>query len=103
MKIAAMRQGPIKGGRTIAFMLQWAIWRESTGQVPRTITEDVQAYADWWRDSERTAWRDVARFREAFPGELTPDRILDLVADQLDRREGVRGLGSLSVPSGVLA
>jgi hypothetical protein len=93
-KIAARQLGPLKGGRAIAFMWQWLIWRERRDVEPRTITEAIEAYAAYWGESESTVWSHLQRFREAFPGEETPDRLLDQVADQIDARRGVRGLGA---------
>lgn len=93
MKLAARRLGPLKGGRAIAFMWQWLIWRESRDVEPRTLSEAIVAYADFWGESERNVWDHLRRFREAFPGEQTPDRLLDQVSDQIDQRRGVRGLG----------
>jgi hypothetical protein len=102
-KLAARRVGPVKGGRAIAFMWQWALWRETTGAPPASITQDVTDYADWWRESERTVWRHLELYREAFPGEQTPDRILDLVLAQIDRSAGVRGLGRVVPPASSVA
>lgn len=58
-------------GKVIA---QWAIVRQDLGRRPY-----VHEYADWWKVSERTAWREMARFADAFPEEDGPDRLALLV------------------------
>lgn len=56
-----------------------------------------EQYAEWWKDSRATAYRQQANFREAFPGESTPDRLLDIAAAQWDERTGVAGLGAVRI------
>lgn len=53
----------------------------------------ITEYARWWKEPEATAYRHQALFREAFPGEQTPARLLALVASQWDQRQGLAGLG----------
>ncbi|MEJ7788049.1 MAG: hypothetical protein WKF96_24885 [Solirubrobacteraceae bacterium] len=43
-------------------------------------------YAAHWKITDRTAQRQWARFRLAFPGEESPDRVARLVRDEIDRR-----------------
>lgn len=52
----------------------WAVVRQDLGRAPL-----VREYADWWKVSERTAWREMALFTKAFPGEENPDRLAQLV------------------------
>jgi hypothetical protein len=73
--IAAGRVGVIKSARVMAFMVQWQIAADDLGREPT-----VEEYAEWWNSSRRTAFREQALFREAFPGENTPRRLLDLTA-----------------------
>jgi len=42
----------------------------------------LEEYADWWRESRSTVFRLQARFREAFPGETTPQRLVDAMKQQ---------------------
>jgi hypothetical protein len=37
----------------------------------------VEEYADWWKESRATAYREQQLFRETFPGMETPDLLLD--------------------------
>jgi hypothetical protein len=45
----------------------WAVVREATGHDPT-----VEEVAAWWREPERTAYREQAAFRAAFPKLDTP-------------------------------
>jgi hypothetical protein len=57
----------------------------------------LQEYADWWKVSQPTSFREQKLFREAFPGESTPDRLLDLAGTQWSERHGLNGLGAVTV------
>ena len=73
-QLAAKNVGQIAGAKVVAFIVQWAIAQEALGH-PLTLEE----YADWWHASRSTVFREQARFREAFPGETTPQRVVDLL------------------------
>lgn len=78
-QLAAANVGQIAGAKVVAFIVQWAIAQEALGH-PLTLDE----YGDWWNASRSTVFREQARFREAFPSETTPQRLVDL----LGREEG---------------
>ncbi len=102
MAHAVAELGPLKGARVVAFMVAWETSRSALGDAwPVDAGVDVQlgAHADWWRESKRTAWRDLRRFRACFPGEDTPTRLMVQVGAQWDRARGVRGLGGLPLPA----
>lgn len=86
----------VKASNVVAFMVSWDVCRRSLGHEP-TVAE----YSEWWRQSERGSYKELARFREVFPDERNPSRILDLVADEWDRSRGVKALGD--VPSRTVA
>jgi hypothetical protein len=73
-QLAAKRVGKTSGARVVAFIVQWAIAAEALGHA---LTLDE--YADWWHASRSTVFREQARFREAFPGETNPQRLVDLL------------------------
>lgn len=100
IEYAAARVGQVRAARVIAFMVQWNTARIDLGDEWPTegIEAEARAYADWWRLSERTAWRELARFREVFPDEPTPTRLLHLLRAE-QRRRGVAGLGSAPLPA----
>lgn len=97
--IASSRVGALRAGRVLGFMVAWEMARAALGDDwpgDDGISAQVAAYADWWRESERTAWRNVDRFRAAFPGEDTPTRIMAAAAAaRWDQRHGVAGLGAV--------
>jgi hypothetical protein len=73
-QLASARIGQIAGAKVVAFIVQWAVTEEALGHAP-TLDE----FADWWHASRSTAFREQARFREAFPAETTPQRLIDLL------------------------
>ena len=81
--------GLIKTARVITFILAWGIAAEAVGH-PLTLEE----YADWWKESRSTSFREQALFREAFPGETTPQRLVDLLSENGAKwyRGGVKAL-----------
>jgi hypothetical protein len=44
-------------------LAQWALCRRELGRRPT-----VEEYADYWKEGIATAYRQLAAFREAFPG-----------------------------------
>jgi hypothetical protein len=81
--------------QALTFMAAWDHARRALRRETLTLAE----YAEWWRVSRPTAFREQARFRSAFPTESTPDRLLDHVAAAWDERTGVKGLGSTPLPT----
>jgi hypothetical protein len=92
MAYAATRLGPLKGSRVLTFMIAWDVARREVGD---DLT--VAAYAEWWKLSERTAWRELATFHELFPDERNPTRIMRELQGQWESRRGVRGLGAVKL------
>jgi hypothetical protein len=98
--VARHRVGYRGAIHALSFMVQWDIARRSLhGTEALTLTE----YQEWWRMSRATAFREQARFRAAFPGESTPDRLLDAIAAYWDQRRGVKALGAVSLDAAQLA
>jgi hypothetical protein len=56
-----------KANTALLWATCWAIVRETTGQDPT-----VEEVADWWKTPYRTAYREQAAFRAAFPALDTP-------------------------------
>jgi hypothetical protein len=92
---AARNVGQVKAAKVVAFIVMWAIAEEALGHPPT-----LDQYADWWRESRSTVFRLQARFREAFPGESTPQRLVDAIQAQEGRtwfKRGVSGCTSLAL------
>lgn len=72
MEVCAARGGVWKGSKVASFICQWTMASQSMGKAI-TLTE----YAEWWCQSEATAYRHQAEFRALFPGMTTPQPIAD--------------------------
>lgn len=93
LTIAARQLGMRRAFRVLTFMAAWDRARKAM----RKQTLTLHDYCEWWRETERTAYRDQALFREAFPGETSPDRLLDLAEGQWIERHGIKGLGAVVI------
>jgi hypothetical protein len=58
--------------------------RDDLGREPT-----AEEYAKWWKESPATAYREQALFRQAFPDEQNPARLLDVAAEQANVRRSV--------------
>jgi hypothetical protein len=88
LEVAAKRVGLRKAMKVLSFMVAWDHARDRLGHEPT-----IEEYAKWWKESAATAYRHQALFREAFPGESTPTRLLDLAAYQANVQVGSAMLG----------
>jgi len=82
--VAGRRVGLRKAMKVLTYMTAWEHVREDLGRAPT-----AEEYAKWWRESNATAYREQALFRQAFPDESTPARLLDLATEQANVRRGV--------------
>jgi hypothetical protein len=90
-QLAARNVGQIKGARVVAFVVMWAIAEDALGHSPT-----LEEYAEWWHESRSTVFREQARFREAFPGETTPQRLVDVLRAEEGRAWFKRGVSACS-------
>jgi hypothetical protein len=102
LKFATRNAGLRRGTAAVAFVVAWALAEESLGHElgDGVLTNAMEEYADYWRQPRRTTWSELERFREAFPGEKSPVRLLALIVDQRAMRGqklGVGGVGGLRV------
>jgi hypothetical protein len=86
MGVAVANVGAIKAGRVLAYIAQWTI---ASGGGDRSLT--VEQYAEKWLLSPRQAYRQQDLFRQAFPGEATPDRIVQAAGVLVRERATGRG------------
>jgi hypothetical protein len=94
-QLAAARVGQVKGAKVVAFIVMWAIAEEALGHPP-TLDE----YSEWWHESRSTAFREQARFRDAFPAEATPQGLVDSLKEQEGPtwfKRGVSGCARLAL------
>jgi hypothetical protein len=92
LELAIARVGVLRGSRVLAYMIQWDVVRRELGHEPTR-----EEFSDWWQQSERTTYRDQALFKEAFPGEESPARLMAAARAAWDERRGVAGLGAVPV------
>lgn len=75
IEIAVRNAGVRKGMRGATFLLEWSIAAADGVHFEGSVTDQLRAYMTWWDISERSAWRHLSEFRQAFPGEETPARL----------------------------
>lgn len=79
-------------------MVAYQVVRDDLGHSPT-----IEEYGDWWKQSRSTSYREQALFRQAFPSEETPDRLLDATAQawasRPSRRPNPTALGDALAPS----
>jgi hypothetical protein len=105
LKVATRNAGLRHGTSAVAFAVAWAVAEQSLGHElgDGVLTNAMQEYRDYWRQSDRTTWRELERFREAFPGEKSPVRLLRLIEDERamgTQKLGAAGFGGLRVAVG---
>ncbi len=96
LEFARRRVGVRRGASAVAFATSWAVAEQSLGHVlgAGQTTAAIVEYREYWKEADRTTWRNLERFREAFPGEDTPARLLHLLADARDaKRQDTRTAG----------
>jgi hypothetical protein len=94
LEVAVRRVGARRGARVLAFMIAWDVVRRELGREPT-----IEEYGEWWRISRRTAFREQALFRQVFPEESSPARLMDAARGAWDERKGVLGLGAVALPA----
>lgn len=62
----------LRTGQIVAFINAWAVARDKLGREPT-----VEEYAAYWKQPRRSAYREQARFREAFPDYESPSEVID--------------------------
>lgn len=75
LEVAVANAGIRKGMRGAQYLLEWAVVAADGVEFTGSVTAQVRAYRDWWDESDRSAWRHLAEFKQAFPGEETPARL----------------------------
>lgn len=72
LEVAVARAGLRTGIKAMTWAYQWAVAREALGEEPT-----VEQVAEYWNGTRRTAFREQAAFREAFPEFETPAKIYE--------------------------
>jgi hypothetical protein len=94
MEVAILNAGMRQAFRALSWSLDWETVRAAEGDEP-----SAEQVAAWWNQSKRTAYRNQAAFREAFPSLDTPAAIfsdprakdaIQAVADALKERSALK-------------
>lgn len=72
LEVAILNAGLRTAVKAALWAHQWAVAREALGHEP--TAEEV---AEWWKQPERSAYRDQAAFRKAFPTLDSPAKIYE--------------------------
>ncbi len=94
LTVAARNVGLTKAFKVLGYMAAWDVAQKALGP-----DMGIEAYVEWWKEPRATAYRHQVLFREAFPGETTPARLLAEVQGQWDDRRGLSGLGEVLIPA----
>lgn len=89
LAVAVQRAGLRRGSQAAAMVAAWAIAEHELGHElgeDGSLSAAVREYAAWWKQSERTAWRELQAFKAAFPEEGTPGRLAGLLHDVANTR-----------------
>lgn len=94
MLVLAKRVGFWNAGRVLVYIVAWGITTDKLGRPP----ESVEEYSQFWGQSERTSYRELASFRKGLPGEVDPSRIWELVRAEVpaDAEVGPAVLGNIA-------
>ena len=84
LELLARRVGYARMLRVSAFVTCWAIVRDELEHEPT-----VEEYAEWWRTSLSTAYRDLHRFEEALPEFEGPGDFVDQLGEVVELRQTV--------------
>jgi hypothetical protein len=80
-----------KAARVAAFVVAWGVVRRELGRTP-----SVEEYAEYWKQSRATAFREQEAFREVFDRCDTPDLVLDRLEAAQRVSDPVAAIASLA-------
>lgn len=74
---AVERAGTVKGARAAEMVATWALAEASLGHELGAgegghLSAAIREYSRYWKQSERTTWRELNRFRQVFPEQESP-------------------------------
>lgn len=83
LELAVRRGGVRRGSDVMAFVMCWAHTEAKLGHRP-----SIEEYAVDWKVSSRTAYRELAAFREVWPEFNDPTGMVELMMRQGSERFG---------------
>jgi hypothetical protein len=102
LEAAVARGGVIAGAQAVSFVVQWTIAERDGGRRlgADSLSEGVREYSEWWRESERTSWRRLKRFRAVFGETADPRAYAQALQRAMDERE-IRDVQAASASLGL--
>lgn len=100
LAIGIARAGMWKGSRACSFLVTWAIAERRLGhdlgsEDTGSLSAAIREHAKYWRQSERTSWRDLTAWQASFPSEESPaelaHQLLDVYDLELSKRTDALG------------
>lgn len=85
LEVCVRNGGIRKGAKAAEVIVAWAIAEQKLGRrlgegIRREgVSAAVCDYAKYWKMAERTAWRDLERFREVFPDDESPEHLASVL------------------------
>jgi hypothetical protein len=95
LQVAIERAGVLKGARAVEMVIAWStavrqLGHELGADEGGHLSAAVRDYSRYWKSSERTVWRELARFRAVFPEEESPARLAGMLLQLTDERRAER-------------
>lgn len=87
------RIGFMNASRVLEFVMEWTSSMDQRGWPDDLRIED---HMSDWKCSPATSYRRLAKFREAFPGETTPTRLVLVARAELKRRRIEADAGAIA-------
>ena len=102
LDLAIGRVGVVKGAQAVEVIATWSIATRRRGhklgsQDNGTLTAAIREYAEYWGMSERSAWRRHDLFRQAFPEEVSAERLASKLGAAVDERALTVAAGRLTL------
>ena len=90
MEVAVRNAGIRQAIKAFVWAYSWGIARAALGRDP-----SVEQVAEWWQEPVRTAYREQAAFRSAFPELETPAPLVDIPQVQDSLQQAAKSLQDL--------
>lgn len=85
LEYAIAKGGFRNGNKAMTYIVQWGICREFLEHDP-----EIEEYAEWWKVSLATAYRDQQYFRQVFEQHETPAAIWSQVRDHVQAKKDLK-------------
>lgn len=84
-EVIVQRVGFKRASDVLLFAVQWGMVCAELGRDP----ENIEEYADWWKMSRATAFREQQRWRDALPEFSTPTEFFEAAGMDATRPKSI--------------